>query len=50
VGDGDWHTNQEPQCYEALLSVGYAVIFIGEGQAFEDARSVDEVKARVPSD
>lgn len=45
VCDGDWHTRQEPQGCEALFSVGEAVVLVGEGQAFEHARGVDEVEA-----
>ena len=47
VCNGDWHTGQEPQSDEALLSVGKAIILIGEGQAFEDARGINEVKAMI---
>ena len=45
VGDGDWHTSQEPQGYEALLSIGKAIILITERQPFEDAWCVNEVEA-----
>jgi hypothetical protein len=45
MGNGDWHTRQQPQGEEALLSVGKAIILIGERQAFEDARSVYEIEA-----
>lgn len=45
VCDGDWHTRQRPQGHEALFSVREAVILVGEGQALEDARIVDEVEA-----
>lgn len=44
VGNGDWHTRQEPQGHEALFSVGEAVVLIGEGQALEHVRGVDEVE------
>jgi hypothetical protein len=45
VCDGDWHTSQEPQGDEALFSVREAISFVGEGQAFEHARRIDEVEA-----
>jgi hypothetical protein len=43
--DGHWHTSQQPQGHEALFSVGEAVILVGLGQAFENARGVDEVQS-----
>jgi hypothetical protein len=44
VCNGDWHTRQEPQGHKALFSVGEAVVLVRKGQAFEYARSVDEVE------
>ena len=41
------NTRQQPQSDEALLSVDKAIILIGEGQAFEDARGINEVKAMI---
>jgi hypothetical protein len=45
VNNRNWHASQKAKRLEPLLTVAEAVIYIGVGHAFEDARSVDEVKA-----
>lgn len=45
VCNGHGHTGQKPQGHEALFSVGETVILVGVGQAFENARGVDEVQS-----
>jgi hypothetical protein len=44
VCEGDWYTGQEPQGDEALLSVGEAIILVGERQPFKHAWCVEEVE------
>jgi len=44
VCNGHWHTSQQPRGHEALFSVDEAVNLVGVGQAFENARGIDEVQ------
>ena len=41
---GDWHASQETEGNEALFTIVEAIVFVGEGQTFEDSRSIHEVK------
>lgn len=43
--NGHWHTGQKSKGYDALFSVGEAIVPVSVGEALKNTRGVDEVQA-----